>query len=169
MRKRADHFFFLVVWHNYRKITILRAKFFRSPQYLNQLYSRTLSIIRIPDSRQSDQKFSNLVKSLSLPNPATSAQIGRDIGNLPKSIEEHNEAVVKLEKVLAKYLKGGKLANKRPTLKVGGHYLYGIGFGGRKVDSIDYLTEEVKRLENDVDNKRDQLDREDSTATNYGK
>lgn len=79
-------------------------------------------------------------------------------------INEHNDAVVSLENALAKYLKGGRLAKSRPTTKLKSFY----GLGGEKVDAITHYTEEVKRLETIIVDRREQLDMEDSKPTNYG-
>ena len=47
-------------------------------------------------------------------------------------VEDHNEAVADLEKHLVKYLKGGRIGAKRPTLKKGGFW----GMGGEKKVSL---------------------------------
>ena len=54
--------------------------------------------------------------------------IGRRLQDFPEMVEEHNNAVADLEKHLVKYLKGGKIANKRPTYRKGGF----LGIGGEK-------------------------------------
>ena len=58
------------------------------------------------------------------------------MGKLPDLIEYHNEAVRELEKVLVKYLKGGRIAKQRPTVRVNGF----LCFGGEKKDAIDFWT-----------------------------
>ena len=59
-------------------------------------------------------------------------------------MEDHNEAVAELEKHLVKYLKGGKIGDKRPTLRKGGF----LGVGGQKKVSTPkvYLTTGRYRL-----------------------
>ena len=54
--------------------------------------------------------------------------IGRRLQDFPQMVDDHNQAVADLEKHLVKYLKNGKMANKRPTLRKGGF----LGFGGEK-------------------------------------
>ena len=71
-----------------------------------------------------------------MPYPATSVHIGRRVGRLPELIEFHNDAVRELEKYLVRYLKGGKIGSKRPTITKGGF----CGIGGKKYDAIDFFT-----------------------------
>ena len=68
--------------------------------------------------------------------PTTSVAIGRRVGQLPELIEYHNEAVRELERVLVRYLHGGKIAKNRPTITIGGF----LGIGGTKKDAIDFYT-----------------------------
>lgn len=43
-------------------------------------------------------------------------------------VEDHNKAVADLESHLVKYLKGGQMGKKRPTMRKGGF----MGMGGEK-------------------------------------
>ena len=58
--------------------------------------------------------------------------IGRRLSDFPEMVEDHNNAVADLEKHLVKYLKGGKMANKRPMFRKGGF----LGMGGEKRVSL---------------------------------
>lgn len=84
-------------------------------------------------------------------------------------VEDHNEAVKELETHLVKYLKGGKIASKRPMLTKGGF----LGIGGKKhvrpipcqsssladhQDAIDYLAQQIKFLRDKIDDKRRSID-----------
>ena len=84
---------------------------------------------------------------------ATSVHIGRKVGQLPELVEAHNNAVRELEEVLTTYTKDGKLAKKRPTMRVGGF----AGMGGKHVDSIDYYTAKIKKLEEKVEQARESI------------
>jgi hypothetical protein len=53
---------------------------------------------------------------------------GRRLQDFPEMVEDHNEAVAELEKHLVKYLKGGRMSDKRPTVRKGGF----MGMGGEK-------------------------------------
>lgn len=91
-------------------------------------------------------------------------------------VEEHNDAVRALEETLVKYLKGGKMASKRPMIKKGG----AMGCGGEnhvsgkffcyaqchwfivpscsEQDAIDYYSKKVKFLRDKIDQKRADID-----------
>ena len=90
------------------------------------------------------------------------ASVGRNVKGLPKIIKEHDETVRKLESVLAKYLKRpDQLPPNRPTMRPSRKYRKEDGSG--KVDAIDYLTDQIQRLEEEVRyvrasvNKRDPM------------
>lgn len=86
------------------------------------------------------------------------------MGSLPSLIKEHDDLVVKLEKALTKYLRGGKLGKNRPCARLGGWKLLPIG--GIKVDAISYYTECVEEFEYQIKESRKKLDTE--TPANYG-
>jgi hypothetical protein len=79
---------------------------------------------------------------------------GRRLEDFPEMVEDHNRAVADLEVHLVKYLKGGRLANKRPVLRKGGF----LGMGGEKKDAIEYLSKEIKFLRDRIDSKRQAID-----------
>lgn len=84
--------------------------------------------------------------------------IGRNVKDLPELIEAHDEAVRKLERNLAKYLRDpDNLPEKRPTCTVakGDRAAY----GQKKVDAIDYLTDRVARLETEIKEVRESIDK----------
>jgi len=83
--------------------------------------------------------------------------IGRNVKDLPKLIEAHDEAVRELEKHLAKYLRNpNRLPLKRPKCKVAEEdaKVYGKG----KQDAIDYLTKRIARLEINIKEVRESVD-----------
>jgi hypothetical protein len=132
-------FTFLVigfVWYHWKKVLELRHTWFRSPEYIQSFYARTIMIRKVPNSKQSDEGIRSVLESVQIPYPATSVHISRKVGRLPELIEYHNDVVRKLEQVLVRYLKGGKIGAKRPMLRKGGF----LGMGGEKVDAIDYYT-----------------------------
>lgn len=69
-----------------------------------------------------------MIKLICIGPEIDATAIGRRLEDFPEMVEDHNEAVKELEEYLVKYLKGGKMANKRPTLKKGGF----LGIGGQK-------------------------------------
>ena len=132
-------FTFLVlfmIWVNWKRMVQLRLTWFRSPEYMQSFYARTLMIQKVPKKCQSDEGIRSILESVQVPYPATSVHIGRRVGRLPELIEFHNDAVRELEKYLVRYLKGGKIGSKRPTITKGGF----CGIGGKKYDAIDFFT-----------------------------
>lgn len=110
----------------------LRRRYFCSGTYQGSMHSRTLLVIDVPRPSRTDQGLAELATRL---KPDTihyaQAHIGRDMGELPELLEQHEYAVKRLEKYLAVYLKNPKkLPEKRPTCKP--------KTKGHKVDAIDY-------------------------------
>ncbi len=126
----------VVVWFHWTAMVRLRAQFFRSPEYTQSFYARTLIVMRVPKKLQSDEGIRAIFGSVHVPYPTTSVHISRRVGNLPHLIEVHNDTVREFEKVLVRYLKGGRIGKKRPTIRLDGF----MGIGGQKRDAIDYYT-----------------------------
>jgi calcium permeable stress-gated cation channel len=124
------------IWFNWRAMVRLRLAWFRSPEYQQSFYARTLQIRGVPKNCQSDQGIRQVFESTRVPYPTTNVHIGRKVGKLPELIEYHNDTVREFERVLVRYLKGGRLGRKRPTIRVGGT----CGCGGMKKDAIDFYT-----------------------------
>lgn len=61
-------------------------------------------------------------------------------------VEDHNEAVKELESYLVKYLKGGEMASKRPTLTKGGF----MGMGGQKKVSLPFTQSLIVRTQSTI-------------------
>lgn len=130
---------FLIVFcvdMNWRAMIRLRRTWFRSPEYLQSFYARTLQVRHVPKNMQSDEGIKAIFESVKVPYPTTSVHIGRKVGKLPDLIEYHNQTVREFEEVLVKYLKGGKIKSKRPIIRLGGT----CGFGGVTKDAIDFYT-----------------------------
>ncbi|KAI0685812.1 hypothetical protein C8T65DRAFT_747723 [Cerioporus squamosus] len=142
------------VFVHWREVVRLRKEWFRSPEYIQSFYARTLMVTDVPKKLQSDEGIRVIFESLQVPYPTTSVHIGRKVGRLPELIEYHNDAVRELEAVLVKYLKDGKIGKKRPTITIGGF----MGIGGEKKDAIDYYTAKLQRAERAVEEFRNQID-----------
>ena len=158
-------FTFLVlffIWVNWRHMIRLRLAWFRSPEYQQSFYARTIMIQKVPKQYQSDEGIRSILESVQVPYPATSVHVGRRVGRLPELIEYHNQAVRELEQVLVRYLKNGKVGPKRPTVTKGGF----LGIGGQKFDAIDFYTNKVKRCEAAIETYREEIDTR--KAENYG-
>ncbi|KAI9441650.1 DUF221-domain-containing protein [Lactarius indigo] len=152
----------VVVWFHWTAMVRLRAQFFRSPEYVQSFYARTLIVTRVSKKLQSDEGIRAIFDSVQVPYPTTSVHIGRRVGKLPHLIEVHNNTVRAFEHVLVRYLKGGKMGKKRPTIRVGSF----LGMGGQKRDAIDYYTERLKVTEQAVESYRTQIDKR--KPENYG-
>lgn len=149
----------------------LRSRWFRSPGYQRKIYSRTLMVTRVPKSYRNDEGLVHLIGQLKVDGIKIHSEIeatciGRRLGDFPELVDEHNATIRDLEKVLVKYLKHGQTASKRPQARIGGHF----GFGGRKVDAIDYYSKKVKALRDEVEKRRayiDSLERQGRKARKY--
>lgn len=124
------------VYFHWRDVVRLRNDWFRSPEYVQSFYARTLMVNYVPKKMQSDEGIRAIFDTVQVPYPTTSVHIARRVGRLPELIEYHNDAVRDLEQVLVKYLKDGKIGKKRPTVRIGGF----LGIGGETKDAIDYYT-----------------------------
>ncbi|KAI0062426.1 DUF221-domain-containing protein [Artomyces pyxidatus] len=149
-------------WLHWREMVRLRRNFFRSPEYVQSFYARTLAVMHVPKKFQSDEGIRAIFETVQVPYPTTSVHIGRRVGRLPDLIEAHNIAVKQFEQVLVRYMKGGKLGKERPTIHIGGF----LGMGGVKKDAIDFYTEKLKQTEAAVEAYRSQID--SRKPENYG-
>ncbi|KAF8435022.1 hypothetical protein L210DRAFT_937871 [Boletus edulis BED1] len=142
------------IWRNWTHMLRLRQEWFRSPEYLESFYARTLIVTGVPKRYQSDEGIRAIFESIQVPYPTTSVHVGRKVGRLPELIEYHNMAVRELEQVLVTYLKGGRIAKERPTIRIGGF----LGMGGVKKDAIDFYTAKSKRTEKAIEDYRHEID-----------
>ncbi|KAJ7668651.1 hypothetical protein DFH06DRAFT_942076, partial [Mycena polygramma] len=150
------------VYVHWKAMVNLRRAWFRSPEYLGAFYARTLTVLHVPKSCQSDAGIKQIFDSVRVPYPTTSVHIGRKVGKLPELIEYHNATVRELETYLVKYLRGGKIGRKRPTVRIGGS----CGCGGTKKDAISFYTEKLKRTEAAIEDYRQHF--HEHKPENYG-
>jgi hypothetical protein len=154
------------LWWTYRAVHRLRRKYLESPEYQNSLHSRTLIVTDIRREMRSDQGIVDVTDSLRTTPEVPRATIGRNVKDIPDLIEAHEEAVTDLEAVLAKYLKNpNKLPAERPLCtpsKKDPEYTD----KKQKVDAIDYLTARIQRLEAQIKEVRETIDKRD--AMPYG-
>ncbi|SPO29576.1 uncharacterized protein UTRI_04680_B [Ustilago trichophora] len=142
------------IWYHYREMVRLRWSYFRSEEYQTSFHARTLMITDVTKRYQADNALGAILSEIKMPYPTTEVHIGRRVGVLPDLIEKHNDLVRELEHVLAKYLKNpNQLPSKRPTKTIGGF----LGCGGEKVDAIDYLTNQINRVEAAVMHQRETI------------
>jgi hypothetical protein len=154
------------LWWNYRAVYRLRRRYMESADYQTSLHSRTLMVTNIPRSLRSDQGVVEITDSLKTTPEVPRAAIGRNVKDIPELIEEHEKAVIKLEQVLAKYLRNpDKLPAERPLCKPSKKDPEYTN-KEEKVDAINYLTARIQRLENRIKEARETVDKRD--AMPYG-
>lgn len=148
------------LWANYEQIIALRRKVFMSEEYQNALFMRTLLLTEVPKKyRVEDNGLVALMNTLKTQRPIQNATVGRDVGELNKVIKSYNDTVLKLESVLAAYLKNpDRLPSQRPQMKpFKDEKEFAVGKKG-KLDAIDYLSSRMQRLEAEIFDARDAID-----------
>ncbi|KAB9006567.1 hypothetical protein FH972_026921 [Carpinus fangiana] len=147
------------IWQNYRAVLKLRRLYFNSTEYQASLHSRTLLVTQVPKEHRTDEGLSLLAESAKPTDEGRPrAAIARNVKDLPALIEEHEEAVEKLEGYLAKYLArpDHPLPTKRPLCKP--FKKDKARTSEHKVDAIEYLTLRIKELEREIKEVRQTLD-----------
>ncbi|KAK5169687.1 uncharacterized protein LTR77_005665 [Saxophila tyrrhenica] len=160
-----DAIIFFFLWRNYGAILRLRRQYFESKDYQRSLHSRTLLLTDIPSELRSDDGIVKITEQAKATGDTPRAAIARNVKELPDMIEDHEEAVKDLEKVLAKYLSNpDKLPATRPTCKAKKN---DMGFTkGQQVDAIEYLSARIKTLETQIKEVRLTIDKRN--ALSYG-
>jgi hypothetical protein len=114
-------------------------------------------LTHIPASSRTDAGIVELVEKAKQTDDIPRTAIGRNVKDLPKLIEAHDQAVRELEGHLAQYLRDpNKLPATRPKCKVAKEDRAESGKG--KVDAIDYLTSRIARLEVSIKEVRETVD-----------
>jgi hypothetical protein len=160
-----DIIIFYFLWRNYGAILKLRRNYFDSPEYQRSLHSRTLLLTDIPTEKRSDEALVRITEEVKATPDKPRTAIARNVKDLPEMIDDHEEAVKALEKVLAKYLKNpDSLPATRPTCKAAKN---DTSYSkGQKVDAIEYLTTRIRTLETQIKEVRLTVDKRN--AMSYG-
>ena len=149
------------LWLTYRAIHRLRRTFMESPEYQNSLHSRTLMITDISRNLRTDQGIIEITDSIRATPDVPRASVGRNVKDIPDLIEQHEQAVIDLEKVLAKYLKNpSSLPATRPLCRPSKRDPEYVN-KNEKVDAIDYLSARIQRLETKIKQVRETVDKRD--------
>ncbi|KAL5117551.1 hypothetical protein ACEQ8H_004581 [Pleosporales sp. CAS-2024a] len=147
------------LWWTYRAVHRLRRNYLESPEYQSALHSRTLMITDISRNFRTDQGLVEITDSLKTTPEVPRASVGRNVKDIPDLIHQHEKAVIQLESVLAKYLKKpNQLPSTRPLClpsKKDPEYTD----KKQKVDAIDYLTARIQRLEGQIKEVRETVDK----------
>lgn len=149
------------LWRNYEKIIEMRRRLFLSEDYQNALFMRTVMLTEVPKAYKTDDGLIRLMETIKqeYQRPIQNASCGRDVGQLNKYLKRYNRAVLKLESVLAKYLKNpDKLPDTKPLMKPYREDRKFLPEGTKKIDSIDYLTLQIQKYEALIIEAREDID-----------
>jgi hypothetical protein len=153
------------LWINYRAVTRLRREYFASAVYQTSLHARTLMVTAIPKAFRTDEGLLRIVDDVETTADIPCAAIARNVKELPVLIKKHEETVIELENLLAKYLKNSdSLPTQRPLIthsKKDPVYVH-----EHKVDAITYLTTQIQELKGRIYQVRGSIDRRN--AMSYG-
>lgn len=145
------------VWWNYKAVLKLRRAYFNTQEYKSSLHSRTLLLTHIPKASRTDAGLVDLIEQTKNINATPRAAIGRNVKDLPKMIQDHDDAVRELEQHLAKYMRNpNHLPRKRPTCRAKKDDI--AVHGKDKLDAIDYLADRIARLETRIKEVRESVD-----------
>ncbi|RKO87072.1 hypothetical protein BDK51DRAFT_11862, partial [Blyttiomyces helicus] len=138
------YFLLYNLWSEYTKF---RKQWFATDDFRSGYFNRTLLLTNLSESMRTSDAVIRFIKSLNLKYPMSSAAMGREIGELPKLVKEHEKYTLLLEKALGTYLKDpNNLPAKRPTHKEDAT----LGLGGEKVDTIDFSITRLRVLEEQI-------------------
>ncbi|KAG0240516.1 hypothetical protein B0O80DRAFT_496364 [Mortierella sp. GBAus27b] len=160
----AVWFFSLVMFYSvysaYKSFLKFRIRYFESEAYQEEVASRTIMLAGLPSSLQSDAKLLKFMNDMGLSDKPVQALVGRKVDKLPELMDKHKKAVENLERVVAKYFADpNRKTSTRPTVRVG-------GLCGSKVDAIDYYSQQIEELTDQIEMTRGQVSK--SQPTNYG-
>jgi calcium permeable stress-gated cation channel len=115
----------------------------------------------LPKQGRSDEGIARIIDQV-VPNSSFARTVvARNVKDLPSLISQHESAVRKLEKVLAKYLKNpDKLPPGRPTCKPSRKDpSYDTYPRGQNIDAIEYYTSRIRQLEVEIKQVRSTVDK----------
>lgn len=115
-----------LIYYHWRAMYYLRQEWFQSAEYQHAFYARTLLVTNIPPRYRSEEGLWRIFEGMNLPYQVTSVHIGKNVGQLPQLVREHNDNVEGFEKLLVKHGKHDPGFQERPTIKVGGFGFLGL-------------------------------------------
>ncbi|KAF2763101.1 hypothetical protein EJ05DRAFT_472038 [Pseudovirgaria hyperparasitica] len=148
------------IYHNYRAVLGLRRAYFRTSEYRNSLHSRTLLVRHLPQATRTDEGVARIASSIKDTGEIPRASVARNVKELPTLIDQHDKTIIRLEAVLARYLRNpDRLPPSRPMIKP---YKDDQHAYPAKVDAIDYLSIRARRLEVQIKHVRESLEKRNS-------
>ncbi|KAJ8098653.1 hypothetical protein POJ06DRAFT_225501 [Lipomyces tetrasporus] len=146
--------FFL--WRTYGQVIHLRRRYFASTEYSQSLYARSVLVTEIAKKHRSNSGLATILMSTKEPCKVDQVSIGRSITGLGSLVEKREKYVLKLERVLAKYLKHpDNMPMSRPMCHPDKSDRTA---SGGKVDAIDYLIGRIQDLESRIVTDRKNID-----------
>jgi hypothetical protein len=115
----------------------------------------------LPKQGRSDEAIARIIDTV-VPNSSFArTAVARNVKDLPDLIKQHDHAVRKLEKVLAKYLKNPQqLPPGRPTCSPSKKdRAYSTYPKGQKLDAVEYYTARIRQLEIEIKEVRASVDK----------
>jgi hypothetical protein len=121
-------------------------------------------VFDIPKKGCSDEGIARIIDQIAPNSSFARTAVARNVKELPALIDQHDHAVRKLEKILAKYLKDpNNVPTARPMCKPSKKdRSYGTYPRGQKVDAIEYYTQRIRDLEVQIKQVRATVDKRGS-------
>lgn len=124
-----------------------------------QAFRYAVKVEQIPQEYQSDDKLLNYFERL-FPKQVLEASVVTETAELDKLVQERQANILKLEAAVA--FTKAKPDKPQPQTKV--KATAGV-IGGTKVDAIDHFTNEIERLNKEIDEKRGSMKAESAPTT----
>lgn len=137
------------VYRSYQKVIRLRQDYFSSVEYQRSYFSRTLMLTDITPDIVTDGALRHTLESTNSAYTFQEVQLGLSTSNLPLLLSQQKKLVFKLERALDKALR--RRLQYRPTMAP---YKTWLPCASTKVDAIDYLTEELAKIEEQINAAR---------------
>jgi hypothetical protein len=77
---------YLFIWLNYKRVVELRWQYFRSPDFQDALFSRSVMITHLSKRLRTDAALDGYLRELNIPYPTESVHVDRRIDELPELI-----------------------------------------------------------------------------------
>lgn len=133
---------YVAFWRLWNEFARLRQEYFRSADYQRSVNGRTIMLLDLPTSMQSEKGLAEFLKRSGVYHTYCQPTVARKLGNLPGLLEQHQKSVEALEEVLEKFLHNPKKISDRPTIK--------LRWWGDSVDAINYYTARISELEEKI-------------------
>ncbi|KAK9484318.1 hypothetical protein V1527DRAFT_470199 [Lipomyces starkeyi] len=146
--------FFL--WRTYGQVLHLRQRFLASTEYRQSLYARSVLVTEIAKKHRSNSGLATILMSAKESRKVDQVSIGRNVTGLGSLVAKREKFVLKLETILAKYLKHpDNIPMSRPMCYPDRS---DRNPSAGKVDAIDYLIRRIQDMEAKIVSARKNID-----------